>query len=100
MPRSKTSSDLELLVELDRDRPESLHRQLERGLRTAIRDGRLEAGTVLPSSRALAMQLRVSRGIVVEAFEQLVAEGYVVSRPGGSTRVARRTAAAPPRRRI
>jgi GntR family transcriptional regulator / MocR family aminotransferase len=98
MPRTKTSSSLELLVELDRDTREPLHRQLERGLRDAIRDGRLEAGRVLPSSRALASQLGVSRGIVVETFEQLVAEGYVVSRPGGSTRVtatARAPAAGP-----
>ena len=94
MPRSKTSSSLELLVALDRDGREPLHRQLERGLRDAIRDGRLEAGSILPSSRALASQLGVSRGIVVETFEQLVAEGYVVSRPGGSTRVAA-TAVAP-----
>ena len=88
MPRSKTSSALELLIALDRTSGEPLHRQLERAVRTAVRDGRLEAGTVLPSSRALASQLKVSRGIVVEAFEQLVAEGYVTSRPGGSTRVA------------
>jgi GntR family transcriptional regulator/MocR family aminotransferase len=94
MPRSKTSSSLELLVPLDVDGREPLHRQLERGLRDAIRDGRLEAGSVLPSSRALASQLGVSRGIVVETYEQLVAEGYVVSRPGGSTRVAA-TAVAP-----
>ncbi len=94
MPGSRTSSDLELLVELDRSGRDPLHRQLERELRRAIRDGRLEAGTALPSSRALALQLAVSRGIVVEAYEQLVAEGYVVSRPGGLTRVARSATAA------
>jgi len=96
MPRSKTSSSLELLVALDADGREPLHRQLERGLRDAIRDGRLEAGSVLPSSRALASQLGVSRGIVVETYEQLVAEGYVVSRLGGSTQVARSAVAAAP----
>jgi GntR family transcriptional regulator/MocR family aminotransferase len=94
MPRSKTSSSLELLVALDRDGPKPLHRQLEREMRDAIRDGRLEAGRILPSSRALASQLGVSRGIVVETYEQLVAEGYVASQPGGSTRVAA-TAVAP-----
>src|SRR6267142_487913 len=104
MARSKTSSELELLVELDRQSTEPLHRQLERALRSAVRGGRLEAGSALPSTRALAAQLGLSRGVVVEAYEQLVAEGYVVSRPGGSTRVARppagartsRAAAAPP----
>ena len=98
MPRSKTSSDLELLVPLDRRSTEPLHRQLEQALRSAVRDGRLEGGAALPSSRALASQLGLSRGVVVEAYEQLVAEGYVVAQPGGSTRVAR-AAAAPIRAR-
>ena len=88
MSRSKTSSSLELLLPLDRVSPEPLHRQLEHGLRAAVRDGRLAPGATLPSSRGLAAQLGVSRGIVVEAYEQLVAEGYLASRPGGATRVA------------
>ncbi len=88
MARSRTSSDLELLLHLDRASPEPLHRQLGGGLRHAIRDGGLEAGTAVPSSRGLAAQLGVARGVVVEAYEQLVAEGYLVSRPGGTTRVA------------
>jgi GntR family transcriptional regulator/MocR family aminotransferase len=98
MTRSRTSSALELHVELDRTGLEPLHRQLERSLRTAIRDGRLAPSSALPSSRALSGQLAVSRGIVVEAYEQLVAEGYLASRPGGATRVAE-TAAVAPRRR-
>jgi len=89
MRKARTSSALELLVELDRSGSEPLHRQLERGLRSAVRDRRLADSSVLPSSRALAGQLGVSRGIVVEAYEQLVAEGYLTSRPGASTRVAR-----------
>jgi GntR family transcriptional regulator / MocR family aminotransferase len=88
MARSRTSSGLELHLPLDRTAAEPLHRQLGRGLRTAIRDGRLEGGSPVPSSRALADQLGVSRGIVVEAYEQLVAEGYLVAVPGGATRVA------------
>ena len=95
MARTRTSSDVELLVPLDRESPQPLHRQLEQGLREAIRDGRLRAATALPSSRAFAAQLGVSRGIVVEAYEQLVAEGYLASRPGGATRVARAAIAAP-----
>ena len=86
---------LELLVELDRASAEPLHRQLERELRGAVRDGRLPPSSALPSSRALAGQLGVSRGIVVEAYEQLIAEGYLASRPGGTTRVARSAVAAP-----
>ena len=92
---------MELLVELDRAGSEPLHHQLERSLRAAVRDGRLPPASPLPSSRALAGQLRVSRGIVVEAYEQLVAEGYLASRPGGATRVARpATAAVPTARRV
>ena len=89
MARARTSSALELLVELDRAAPEPLHRQLEQALRGAVREGRLIPGSALPSTRALADQLAVSRGIVVEAYEQLVAEGYLASRPGGATTVAR-----------
>src|SRR5262245_29096510 len=88
MPRSRTSSAGELLVELRRDDATSLHRQLEHELRAAIRTGRLPADAALPSSRILADQLGLSRGVVVEAYEQLVAEGYLTSRPGGTTRVA------------
>ena len=63
--------------------------QLETGLRDAIRTGRLRPDARLPSSRALASELRVSRRLVVEAYEQLAAEGYILSRRGSGTRVAR-----------
>jgi len=62
--------------------------QLEAGLREAIRAGRLRPDTRLPSSRALASELGVSRRLVVETYEQLAAEGYVLSRRGSGTRVA------------
>src|SRR5258705_6586226 len=87
MARMRTSSATELLVELHRDGPVPLHQQLELELRHAIRGGRLVAGAALPSTRALAVQLDLSRGVVVEAYEQLVAEGYLTSQPGGTTRV-------------
>ena len=97
MSRTKTSSAIELLVPLDRASTNPLHRQLEQGLREAVRSGRLPSGSTLPSTRALAEQLAVSRGIVVEAYEQLAAEGYLVSRPGGATRVATAARPAPSR---
>jgi GntR family transcriptional regulator/MocR family aminotransferase len=62
--------------------------QLESGLRTAIREGRLRPDTRLPSTRALAAELGVSRRLVVDAYEQLVAEGHLVARRGSGTRVA------------
>ena len=65
-----------------------LHRQIETSIREAIRAGRLPRGSTLPPSRALAADLGVSRGVVVEAYQQLTAEGYLASRSGGYTRVA------------
>jgi GntR family transcriptional regulator/MocR family aminotransferase len=62
--------------------------QLEAGLREAIRAGRLQPDARVPSSRALAAELGVSRRLVVETYEQLAAEGYVVARRGSGTRVA------------
>jgi GntR family transcriptional regulator/MocR family aminotransferase len=78
----------ELLLRLDRQRPEPLRAQLEQELRYAIRSQRLAAGERLPSSRALARELGVSRGLVQECYAQLWAEGYLVTRSGSGTRVA------------
>jgi GntR family transcriptional regulator/MocR family aminotransferase len=76
-----TARAAELLIELDRASRQPLRRQLEARLRTAIEDGTLADGTGLPSSRSLAQQLAVSRGVVVDAYEQLIAQGFLVSRP-------------------
>jgi GntR family transcriptional regulator / MocR family aminotransferase len=65
-----------------------MHSQLESELREAVRSGRLPPGTPLPSTRALAEELGVSRGVVVEAYEQLTAEGYLTGRARSATRVA------------
>ncbi|HEY2319996.1 MAG TPA: PLP-dependent aminotransferase family protein [Solirubrobacteraceae bacterium] len=78
----------ELLIALDRDGGEALHRQIETAIRARIRSGALPGGAALPPTRALAAQLGVSRGVVVEAYAQLVAEGYLTSRSGGYTQVA------------
>jgi GntR family transcriptional regulator/MocR family aminotransferase len=88
MPKTRTSSAAELLVGLRRDEPAPLHSQLEQELRSAVRSGRLAGGSIVPSTRALAAELGLSRGVVVEAYEQLIAEGYFRSRPGGTTQVA------------
>ena len=61
---------------------------LEEALRTAITDGRLRAGDRVPPTRALATELRVARGTVTAAYQQLVAEGYLTARNGAGTRVA------------
>ncbi|GLZ80694.1 GntR family transcriptional regulator [Actinorhabdospora filicis] len=78
-----------LHLSLDRTRPRGLARQLAAGVREAIRAGRLESGTRLPPSRELAADLGVSRGVVVEAYAQLTAEGFLIARQGAGTRVAK-----------
>jgi GntR family transcriptional regulator/MocR family aminotransferase len=77
-----------LLVHLERDSGVALHQQIEASIRDAVRTGRLPRGSSLPPTRALADELDVSRGVVVEAYQQLIAEGYLTSRSGGYTRVA------------
>jgi GntR family transcriptional regulator/MocR family aminotransferase len=78
----------DVLVELSRDSGDALHRQIEASIRNGIRIGRLPRGMALPPTRRLAEDLGVSRGVVIEAYQQLVAEGYLTSRSGGYTRVA------------
>ncbi|HEU4426019.1 MAG TPA: PLP-dependent aminotransferase family protein [Pilimelia sp.] len=69
---------------------------LERALREAIQTGRLHPGTRLPSSRALAQDLGVARNTIVEAYGQLVAEGWLTAVTGSGTRVAERIVEAVP----
>jgi GntR family transcriptional regulator/MocR family aminotransferase len=88
MPVQWTGSTPEVLLGLDRQLREPLGDQLQRQLREAIRTGRLRAGERLPSSRTLARELGVSRGLVIECYGQLEAEGYLSTRLGSATRVA------------
>lgn len=69
----------------------TLARQVETQLRNAIRVGTLRPGTRLPSTRALADQLGVSRRVSVEAYAQLAAEGYLDLRQGAAPRVCATT---------
>ncbi|HEX4722664.1 MAG TPA: PLP-dependent aminotransferase family protein [Pseudonocardiaceae bacterium] len=78
----------DLLITLDPDSREPLHSQIEKTIRAHIRSGRLRKGSPLPPTRNLAATLGVSRGVVVEAYEQLTAEGYLSARTGGYTEVA------------
>src|SRR6267154_1026751 len=82
------NSGPELFVELDRSTRRPLRAQLEDGLREAVRSGRLPAHERLPATRALASDLGVSRRLVVDAYAQLLAEGYLVARRGSGTFVA------------
>jgi GntR family transcriptional regulator/MocR family aminotransferase len=94
--RTNLSPVSELAIDLDRDGGDALHRQIEASIRGRIRSGALPAGVALPPTRALAAELGVTRGVVVEAYAQLVAEGYLTSRSGGYTQVAPTAAAVSP----
>jgi GntR family transcriptional regulator/MocR family aminotransferase len=85
MPSQRTSSD-ELLLHLDPAQP--LTEQVEDQIRDAVRSGRLRVGSRLPSTRALAQDLGVSRGVVGSAYAQLGAEGYLRVRQGARVEVA------------
>ncbi|MGH9886242.1 MAG: PLP-dependent aminotransferase family protein [bacterium] len=76
-----------VLVHLDRNASTPLHEQVYRGLRELIVAGHLARGTLLPSTRTLAAELRVSRNTVVSAFEQLIGEGYVRGKAGAGSYV-------------
>jgi DNA-binding FadR family transcriptional regulator len=74
-------------IPIDRSSAQPLHRQVAGGLRAAIRSGELAGGAVLPSTRALAAALGVSRNTIVTAYEELAADGLLLARAGSSTRV-------------
>jgi len=70
---------------LDRAAGLPLHLQLAEQFRAAIRDGRLQAGHRLPSTRDLAKDLTVSRSVAQAAYDQLHAEGWIEGRTGAGT---------------
>lgn len=79
---------MDLLIPLN-GRREPLYRQIYYSLRARILSGALDGGKRVPSSRDLADQLNVSRTVVLLAYEQLEAEGYLIGRSGSGTYVSR-----------
>jgi GntR family transcriptional regulator/MocR family aminotransferase len=77
----------DVLVALDRSDRRGLTTQLQQQLRSAIQHGQLASGTLLPPSRVLARDLGVARSVVVSAYENLAADGYLSGRQGSGTRV-------------
>jgi GntR family transcriptional regulator / MocR family aminotransferase len=77
----------DLLVTLDRSDRRGLSAQLQQQLRSAIQQGRLASGTVLPPSRTMARDLGVARSVVVAAYEHLATDGYLSGRQGSGTQV-------------
>lgn len=77
----------DLLLELPPAGGRGLRLRLEHALRVAIQQERLRGGAVLPPSRVLAADLGIARSVVVEAYRNLAANGYLETRRGGWTRV-------------
>ncbi len=82
----QTVASLELGI--DRGQHETFQAQIARQLRDLVLSGRMKPRTRLPSSRALGEQLGVARATVVEAYEQLLGEGYLETKLGSGTTVA------------
>jgi DNA-binding transcriptional regulator YhcF (GntR family) len=87
--RMTDSAARRLFIRIDPHSPRPLQNQIYEGIRRAILSRVVAAGTKLPSSRALAADLGISRITTVLALEQLAAEGYVTARPGAGTFVSR-----------
>lgn len=77
-----------LYLTIDRAKPLPLIRQLYTQLRSKILQGELLAGQKLPSTRKLSEELCISRNVILEAYEQLLAEGYIEGRRGSGYYVA------------
>jgi GntR family transcriptional regulator/MocR family aminotransferase len=77
------------VLNIDPESSAPIYRQLYTSFRNAILNGQLVSGTQLPSTRALALELGLARGTILNAYEQLLAEGYVEGEVGGGTYVAR-----------
>src|SRR5436853_779916 len=76
------------LVAIDPASSTPIVRQLYTSFRNSILAGRLPAGFALPATRALAKELGIGRNTVIAAYEQLLTEGYLLSRAGSGTWVA------------
>jgi GntR family transcriptional regulator / MocR family aminotransferase len=85
---SKSAENIPFIMLDDEDANLPFYRQIYEAIRRAILSGKLISGTRLPASRVLAQQLSVSRITVVNAFEQLLAEGYLEGKTGAGTFVA------------
>jgi GntR family transcriptional regulator/MocR family aminotransferase len=95
--RSKPGADF-LQLELADAPPGGLSAYLATQLRRAIADGRLPVGARLPPGRVLAEELRVSRGVVTEAYQRLSEDGQVAGRGRAGTFVVAAPLAAEPQR--
>lgn len=77
-----------MLITIDKQSTNTLIRQIYNQIRSQILNGKLPAGKKLPATRELAVDLSVSRNVVIEAYELLMAEGFLESKRGSGTYVA------------
>lgn len=97
MPLDETSQPIELLLSVRRQDGRTLGGQIEERIRESIRNGALRPGARLPSTRDLARQLGISRRVVVDAYAQLAAEGYLSVRQGAWPQVSASATSLAPR---
>ncbi len=84
----RVASGLLPMIAVDRRASQALHRQIYNSFRAAILEGRLRPGQRIPSTRVFASEMGVSRFPVLNAYAQLLAEGYLQSRVGAGTTVS------------
>ena len=84
----KVASGFVPLIVVDRKAPKPLHQQIYEAYRSVIAARNLRAGQQVPSTRALATELSISRIPVLDAYSQLLAEGYFEARSGSGTFVS------------
>ena len=85
----RISSGIAPIISIDRKAPKALHQQIYDAYRAAIVDRSLRAGQRVPSTRTLASDLGISRIPILNAYAQLLAEGYFDSRVGAGTVVSK-----------
>ncbi|WP_285397195.1 PLP-dependent aminotransferase family protein [Lysinibacillus sp. fls2-241-R2A-57] len=77
-----------LWIPIDHSSDIPLNRQVYQQIREKILNGHLQAGERLASTRELSVELKVSRNVILEAYDQLLAEGFLIARRGSGTFVA------------
>jgi GntR family transcriptional regulator/MocR family aminotransferase len=88
MGRERINMTHELLIRIDKTLDTSLNRQIYEQILQSITNGCLHTGDPIPSTRLMAEQIQVSRSVVLQAYEQLQAEGYLEMRKGAGTFIA------------
>ncbi|HSE46849.1 MAG TPA: winged helix-turn-helix domain-containing protein, partial [Gemmatimonadales bacterium] len=79
---------MDVVIELKDDPTRPAYQRLAEAIREGILSGRFRPGEKLPPTRSLATALKLARNTVLEAYEQLTAEGYLAARHGSGTFVA------------